>query len=408
MLDVLTIGTGPAGLAIAAACAAEGLHTATLSPDPEAAWVPRYGAWADELAGLDLPAACRSAQWADTVVHTPRRHRLGRAYVRLSTPGLQAHLQARCQAAGVEARAGRVGGVVHGTTHSRALLADGGSVAARVVIDASGADSPLVARAPRRVQAWQLAHGRLLRVPGGHPWPTDEMVLMDFRLPPGVSPRWRQLPTFLYAMPIDEEHVFLEETSLVHTRPPTLAELSQRLDTRLAAWGIQGRVVEVERCRIPMTSPAPRLDQRLLAYGAAASMVHPATGYQLARVLREAPLVAAAVGAKLREDNPQQAILDGWQTLWPPARRRSWALYTFGAEVLAALDTPLTQAFFAAFFRLAPARWQGFHSATLSPGGVARAMLAFFLEAPGRVRQQLVAASASRAGTALVRGMLQG
>lgn len=408
MHEVLVIGAGPSALAIATATAESGLQTAIIAPDPTEPWRPRFGAWADELEGLGLGQRCIAGQWPRTVAHSPRRRSLGRAYVSLDTAGLQAHLRAAAERAGVEELTGRVERVVHDSASSVLGLADGRRLPARLVIDAAGAGSPFVQRSGATRPSWQLAYGQLLRVRGGHPWPLDEMVLMDFRPPPGSGPSWRQLPTFLYAMPYDEEHVFVEETSLVHAAPPTMDQLRARLADRLAAMGVTGEVLEEEHCRILMTGPLPTPGQRTLAYGAAAGMVHPATGYQLARVLHTAPQLAAAVHQGLRESGPAAAAEAGWDLLWPSGRRRSWALYTFGAEVLAALDLPVTQAFFAAFFRLAPSLWEGFHSATLPPAGVARAMLSFFVRAPRRVRQRLIATTASSAGLDMVRGLVRG
>ena len=49
----------------------------------------------------------------------------------------------------------------------------------------------------------------------------------------------RKLPTFLYAMPFSDTRLFLEETSLVARPAVPFEELKQRLDARLAHYGIK-------------------------------------------------------------------------------------------------------------------------------------------------------------------------
>lgn len=408
MNDVLVIGAGPAGLSLATACAAAGLTTRCVAPDPTEAWLPRYGAWADELADLALPESCVEARWDQTVAYTPKLQDLGRGYVRLSTEGFQTHLLERAEAAGVVLQGGTVEGVDPEASRSVVTLSDGERVHAKVVVDASGHGANFVERTGTQSLAWQVAYGQLLRVEGGHPWPLGQMVLMDFRLPSGSDRAWKATPTFLYAMPIDHEHVFVEETSLVHTEPPSLEALRARLAVRLESMGVAGEVLEEEHCRIRMTGPAAVTGQRTLGYGAAGDMIHPATGYQLARVLREAPGLAAAIAGALEAGGPEQAASDAWATLWPADRRRSWALYRFGADTLCSLDHAQTLKFFEAFFKLPAAQWQGFQSATLPPKGVAKSMTTFFLSAPLSVRTRLLAAGVSHSGASLLKSIALG
>ena len=53
------------------------------------------------------------------------------------------------------------------------------------------------------------------------------------------QPYCRKLPTFLYAMPFSDTRLFLEETSLVARPGVPFEELKQRLDARLAHYGIK-------------------------------------------------------------------------------------------------------------------------------------------------------------------------
>lgn len=94
MLDLVVVGAGPAGLALAGACAREGLSVAVVAPEPEAPWVPSYGAWAGELP--DYWREWAEAVWPEVVVHLDetRRHDLRGPYVRVHGARLQAALLA--------------------------------------------------------------------------------------------------------------------------------------------------------------------------------------------------------------------------------------------------------------------------------------------------------------------------
>ena len=106
MIDVLVVGGGPAGRALAAECGPRGLATTLVDPAPHAPWRATYGAWLDELpAGLPAPAAAARGR-----VIALTAHDLDRIYAVLDVPALRAHLDARLAAAGVRVVAGRVVG----------------------------------------------------------------------------------------------------------------------------------------------------------------------------------------------------------------------------------------------------------------------------------------------------------
>jgi lycopene cyclase-like protein len=215
-------------------------------------------------------------QWDRTIAFTPEELDLQRGYTRLSTEGFQQHLLQCAAQAGVTMHRGTVSAVEHHDSHSTAVLDSGETLSARIIVDASGHAGGFVKRSGNLKRSWQHAYGVKLRVPGGHPWPLGQMVLMDFRLPqtPDAGPAWHQTPTFLYAMPLDKEHVFVEETSLVHFQPPSVDALRERLWLRLSALGVSGTVLEEERCRIQMTGPPAEPGQRLLAYGTITCFEH--------------------------------------------------------------------------------------------------------------------------------------
>ena len=163
-------------------------------------------------------------------------------------------------------------------------------------------------------------------------------------------------------------------------------------------------VHEEERCLFPMNLPMPYRDQPVLGYGGAASMVHPASGYQVGAALTRAGAVAAALRRALEDANFPPAALAriGWDAVWPPARLRNHYLYLFGLQNVLRFDVPQTQAFFRTFFDLPDPQWRGYLSNTLTTPQLMATMMALFQRAPGSVRKTL-AQSAFRDGDLLWR-----
>ena len=99
--------------------------------------------------------------------------------------------------------------------------------------------------------------------------------------------------------------VFFEETSLVgrDERRLEFPLLKRRLLKRLEFHGIEfdpESVREEEYCYIPMGGALPDPEQRIVPFGGAANTVHPATGYQLCRMLCSSTDVARALTTELR------------------------------------------------------------------------------------------------------------
>ena len=70
------------------------------------------------------------------------------------------------------------------------------------------------------------------------------MLFMDWRddhtlRKSGMHQRNMKTPTFLYAMPFSEKHIFLEETSLVARPAVEFGDLKERLDARMEWLGIK-------------------------------------------------------------------------------------------------------------------------------------------------------------------------
>ncbi|CAI6007204.1 unnamed protein product, partial [Closterium sp. NIES-65] len=121
---------------------------------------------------------------------------------------------------------------------------------------------------------------------------------------------------------------------------------------------------------IPVGGSLPLTTQQHLGFGAAASMIHPATGYSITRSLTEAPHYATALAAALR--SPSRTSLEAatqgrlvlgavelwgyraWDHLWSAERKRQQSFMIFGLELILQLDAPATRDFFNAFFKLPP------------------------------------------------------
>lgn len=400
-LDLLVLGAGPAGLSVARSAARLGLAVAVAAPQPERPWVNNFAAWEDELTGLEDASAASHRFTAPAVWLGEDALTLERTYVRLDTAALQHQLLVSCGHAGITFVDARAIAVEHHERGSTVSFDDGSALDAPVVVDATGYGTRFVERADRRQPAFQSAYGEVVEV-DAHPYAPDTMALMDYRPIPDAQ----DAPTFLYAMPLSPTRLFVEETSLVGRPAMSHERLRARLELRLASLGIRIRKrLSRELCLIPMGTPLPRRGQRTVAFGAAASLVHPATGYQVARTLQLAPAVAAAIADGLVH-HPARASRQAYETLWPEHRLRAWELYTFGMDFLAELDRRGTVAFLDAFFQLPEADWHGFMTGELRPAAICGAMLGVFRRAASPLKSRLLRAGTGSGSTALLRAAL--
>ncbi|CBI30083.3 unnamed protein product, partial [Vitis vinifera] len=207
-----------------------------------------------------------------------------------------------------------------------------------------------------------------------HPFDVDKMVFMDWRdshLNNNMELKNRnsRIPTFLYAMPFSSNRIFLEETSLVARPGVPMEDIQERMVARLRHLGIKVKSIEEdERCIIPMGGPLPVLPQRVVGIGGTAGMVHPSTGYMVARTLAAAPIVANSIVQYLGSDRSffgNELSSEVWRDLWPIERRRQREFFCFGMDILLKLDLQGTRRFFDAFFDLEPRYWHGFLSSRL-------------------------------------------
>ncbi len=391
MVDVVVIGAGPAGLSLAAELEQRGLSVAGVSlQQPSDPWPNTYGIWVDELEDLGL-SDLLSHRWQNCLVEVPGKTLpLQRYYGLVDKHRMQAHWLERGR--GVKWRRGQVTQVIPQGDHTRVVTDGGEVIAGRLVVDASGHQAAVVQRSPHPPLAFQAAYGIVGRF-SRPPIPPQHMVLMDYQDDHLSVPQRRHPPTFLYAMDLGEDVYFLEETSLAHSPAVTLESLEQRLYQRLERRGVAVREIHhVEHCLFPMNLPLPDLNQAVVGFGSAASMVHPASGYLFGALLRRGPDLATAIATSLSQasTSPQQAAQAAWQALWPQARRRKHYLYLFGLENLMAFSPTQLHHFFEAFFQLETEAWAGFLADALPLPEVVKAMVGLFGQASNDVRWGLM------------------
>ena len=138
MLDLLILGAGPAGLALAAQARRRGLQVAVMAPDPMRPWTQTLCAWTDELPDVPL-----SARWSRVRVKVDSEREFDRSYGLLDNRALQAKL-----AEGIDLVRGTCTGVDHFADYSEI-----NGVRARLVVDAE----PLAGRLSRHLPAYGLA-----------------------------------------------------------------------------------------------------------------------------------------------------------------------------------------------------------------------------------------------------------
>lgn len=386
LADVAVLGAGPAGAALAAACASRGLDVVVVAPDPDAPWTPTYAAWIDDLddlTGVDSRVTddvVWAHRWPGVVVHGARRHEVARPY------GLLANEQLRTTLTEVHAGqrvAGSAQRVRHHRWGSRVELSDGRTIDARLVVDARGSRS-------KSIDAAQVAYGLVVTAEqvADVVRPevlSDPCVLMDWRPLPGVDGP----PTFLYVLRRPDGTVLLEETSLAARPPAELREMRDRLTSRVGP-DLTDQAVHVEHVHIPVGVPVPRPTGAVVPFGAAAGYVHPATGYSVAASLRAAPRVADAISAGLADGStPDRLAAHVWAAVWPSAQRRTRALQDFGLAALLRLDAAGTCTFFDAFFDSPVEDWAPYMRVDAAPADVMRVMRRLFVAVPWRVRRSL-------------------
>ena len=389
-IDVAILGSGPAAWSAAAAVAERGLQVALIAPEPTKVWAQTYGAWTDQLndevlalLGGSRPWAC---VWERVVVRGDHVTELNRSYGRLANSAVRDALHATAESCGrLRVRIGSATSIETTSTGSVVHLGSERSVAATVVLDGTGANSAFCLRGPMpRHRVLQTAYGIVAEL-GGGALEDDVCTLMDWTGPDRAD------PTFAYLLPFDDAWL-VEETSLAQGGGLSMAELEVRLYARLKLAGLTVRRVRaVEHVSFPMDVPLPDLGQRVVGLGAAAALVHPATGYSVAASLRAAPRIANALSDVLGSPNggPVAAAAAAWQVLWPTDRLRARALETYGLERVRSMDQRTIREFFDAFFGLPAHDTSRYLSGEAAASEVAGVMWRVFRRASPRLRRRL-------------------
>lgn len=173
----------------------------------------------------------------------------------------------------------------------------------------------------------------------------------------------------MYVMPLSRNkdgtyRVFMEETSLVgrDSRRLTFEECKKRAYKRMQFHGMNVLDIEEEEyCYIPMGGELPDRTQRIVAFGAAANMVHPSTGYQACRMLAASTEVAKVIGHGLKTNQPPDQIASlAYNALWNKKIRRQRDFQAFGGDFLMAQPVEKLRGFFMAFFAIDQPVWSGF------------------------------------------------
>ncbi|KAJ0973391.1 hypothetical protein J5N97_021350 [Dioscorea zingiberensis] len=399
--DAVIIGCGPSGLRLAERASMHGLRVCCVDPSPLLLWPNNYGVWVDEFEAMNLTDTLDKVWPLTTVIIDDHKTKhLDRPYGRVNRKALKTKLIEACASNGVKFHAAKVWKLDHEEFKSTVLCSDGKELKASLVVDASGFASSFIeyGEARKGSHGYQLAHGIVAEVEH-HPFDLDKMLLMDWRdshlgNEPYLRARNETTPTFLYAMPLDSNLIFLEETSLVSRPVMDYGEVKRRMAARLRHLGVKvKRVIEDEKCLIPMGGPLPRLAQSVVGIGGAAGLVHPSTGYMVARALATAEVLADAMvvclgSTRMIRGKPMHGRM--WSSVWSGSRVSEREFYCFGMETLLQLGLNGTRRFFDAFFDLDPYYWHGFLSSRLSLEELGLLSLSLFGHASNSSRMDIV------------------
>lgn len=255
------------------------------------------------------------------------------------------------------------------------------TVRAKLIVDCTGHETKLVLKDTRTKSippGFQIAYGCLVKVNTTIPSYTDTqigpydkeaMTLFDYRTDhfendANQLQKAEMAPTFMYAMPLKDNRIFFEETSLVARPAISFQECKDRTATRLKHLGIEVLDIEEEEfCYIPMGGPLPEKNQRVIAFGGASAMVHPSTGYNLCRNLMGAiDVTKAIVNGLSSTKNPNLDLIAGnaYHAMWSPSNVRQRNFAVFGGEFLMKQNVEGLRGFFDGFFRLPMEMWGGF------------------------------------------------
>ncbi|MFE5285877.1 lycopene cyclase family protein [Nocardia sp. NPDC056611] len=358
--DLLICGAGPAGRALAHRALAHGLTVTVVDPHPRRRWTATYAAWADELPEWVADAAV-ATRIERPVAWTTRRIEIDRSYIVFDTAALQDSLDI----AGARLIQDSVTAIDSAARHRHdglelpsVRLSSGHTLPAGRVIDARG-----ISRSPALAE--QTAYGVIT---DRARYPDTDTLFMDWRDDNGAAPT--EPRSFLYAVPLENDRILLEETCLAGRPALGQPTLEARLTHRLRSRGITLTGAEtIERVRFPVHGGKPNRSM----FGAAGAFTHPATGYSVATSLRLADTVLAG------------------ESVWTASARAVHLLRRAGLRAVLALPPAELPLFFDAFFALPISAQRAYLSGRDDLRGTATAMASLFAALPWRLRRVLAA-----------------
>lgn len=394
ILDILILGSGPAALCLASELASQNLNIKCISTkSPYDKWSNTYGIWASELEELGLESLL-SHRWSKTVSffgngideigNIPTEHKYD--YGLIDREAFQNTLLKKCK--GIEWINDTATEIFTVNKISEVHCQTGLKLKSRLVIDASGHRSSFIKRPFSKEIAQQAAYGVVGKF-SSPPVLKGQFVLMDYRSDHLTKNQLLESPSFLYAMDLGDDVFFVEETSLASFPALSKGFLKKRLITRLKSKGINIQdIFHEENCLFPMNLPLPLKDQSILAFGGAASMVHPASGYMVGSLLRRAPLLAKKLKIYLNDPSLSsiQLAKKGWKVLWTNELIQRHKLYQYGLNRLMSFDEKMLRSFFLNFFQLSTNEWSGFLTNTLPLPKLIYVMSKMFVKSPLKIK----------------------
>ncbi|MBK17207.1 MAG: lycopene cyclase [Prochlorococcus sp. SP3034] len=394
ILDILILGSGPAALCLASELASQKLSIKCISKrSPYDKWANTYGIWASELEDLGLESLL-SHRWSDTVSffgdglnnsgNNATKHKYD--YGLIDREAFQNELLKKCE--GIKWLNETAIEISTIKKYSEVLCKSGLRLKSRLVIDASGHKSSFIKRPFSKEVAQQAAYGIVGKF-SSPPVNKNQFVLMDYRSDHLNENELLEAPSFLYAMDLGNDVFFVEETSLANYPALSKEFLRTRLQNRLKKKGVLIKdIFHEEDCLFPMNLPLPSKNQGILAFGGAASMVHPASGYMVGSLLRRAPLLAQKL--KIYLNNPELSSIElarkGWDILWPSELIQRHKLYQYGLKRLMSFDEKMLRSFFLNFFQLSTKEWSGFLTNTLPLPKLIFVMSKMFIKSPLKIK----------------------
>ena len=356
--DLIVVGGGPAGCALAHRAAVRGWSVIVV--DPGSPWTSTFGMFTDELPGW-LDESVFATVVRPLVIGDGWRCLLPRDYGIIDNHRLFRTLDGF-------RRIPAVANITGPTT----VTIDGATWSAPIVVDARGAQrSPGCAR--------QVARG-VFTDPvdaGGTGGLAENLdaVWMDLRQTGAGPPR---IPTFCYTVPVGKK-ILVEETVLATRGALEPDDLNRALEQRIKRKLLPHD--DTEDVVIPVDG---RVRSKATAcFGARAGLVSPVTGYSVAASLRTADGLVDALAPVL--DN-RCAGVPPWAVL--PWRIDRW-LVDRSLNVVCALETDELGTFLAPVFALDAEAQRRFFSLG-DAMGTFRGMAAVFLRAPTRLKAKIL------------------